>query len=189
MKYEYYVGQNILYRENGSIFSNSYHRVYWFDKIASIVGNNIVTEAGLKLRISELGFLKFKGRMPKHNMVNLLDGKENPTNLGANLGNRPIYDFSIIDFISEKDVENYKKAVLTEWSKDLASQKEALAKNQTQKERKDLALKELIELRKKNDEIKEKMWEEEFQLEQALITKHCKNISKGPSGCLYCELW
>ena len=170
-----YVGQKIAYIErSGSWFDEPYTRLHWFDEIASIDGNKVITKNGIKLGINEndilsINPLRFKGKMPKHEMINFMRGYEIPTNLGAFYDNRHIRDLYIKVFTTEKECETYKKEVLKKYWSVLNEYKKRNEQLETQQRNKDEALKPLYQLQKENKVIIDRLRDEEHEALQKII--------------------
>ena len=196
----YYVGQPIVHKEErtGGLSYPSYSYVNWYDRIKTISedGMNIETEAGFKLKIStaeygDYGSLVFRGKKKNHGLVNDMMGKEMPHNLGAFYNNTPIFKMVLDYFTSEEEFEEYKKNRIKAYEEDLRYEKHYKQAQKNKKEKENEALKELHELKAKNNIIRDTLKKEENELHNKLIREKCKRIRvvDKDTDWIVCEEW
>lgn len=202
MENKYFVGQNIMYREESGSFGSSdwyslYAKITWFDKIKSIDDSgNILTENNVKLKISKgnmnYGELVFKGKL-KDIFVDDMFDKEMPHNLGAFYSNKPIFKLYIRAFKDEEEYKEYRQSRIDLHAIHLKERKEKDNYYIDQIQLRDKALEPLTRLIESNDKIRYDLKRAERDLEQLLIKEHCKEFEVIFKGTEYerleCKVW
>lgn len=195
MNKEFYVGQPVAFIEERFGSYPNYYRVTYYDRIKKITTEGFTTEVGFKIRRSKglytLGDLVFASKLKNHNLINDMSGKTIPTNLSSTFKEKSNGKLEIKVFKDEVEFEKFREDRVNSHSQDLKKYLDRQTIQNTQKEKEQIALAELKELREKNDKIRYQLLEVESKLERELIIKHCKKIKvvDAKTDWIVCEEW
>lgn len=166
-----------------------------FDKIAKAENGNYETETGIKFKESNANFgsKDFVFRGNQNNRVKklpyVLEGKESINKSYTFSITRPDGGFSIFIPSDDFDMDEYNKNILERYEFIVKREEDSENRIIAEQERKKEGLKELILLKEKNDIVRQKMNEEEFELEQKLIKERCPDVHEWVGGFVSCRRW